>query len=74
MVKHNVELLPFPVPEQVTALMVPVPRSFGIKEPPKFLLSELDEATLSELCNDFIRSVFNKAGKEDPHERQASAD
>lgn len=33
---------------------------------PSFPLSEVDATTLSELCDDFRREVFRKAGRVDP--------
>lgn len=72
MAEHTVELIPFSVPGQVTAKTVPGPRSDGFQEIPKFSLGELDQETLSELCNEFRRSVFKKAGKDDPYEEHFS--
>lgn len=35
--------------------------------PPCWRLENLDEETLSELCDNFRRGVFKKAGKKDPN-------
>lgn len=62
----DVELRPFIVPNYVSAMAKPRPREQGVVESPSYALSELDEKTLSALCDEFRATVFEKAGKDDP--------
>lgn len=64
--KTNIELQPFITPNYVLVKMPARPRQEGFQENPKFALSELEESTLSELCDKFREEIFLKAGKEDP--------
>ena len=66
MITLMVELQPFNVPNYVIQQMPPGKREDGWKEAPKYKLSEVSEVTLSKLCDDFRRAVFEKAGKLDP--------
>jgi CRISPR/Cas system endoribonuclease Cas6 (RAMP superfamily) len=61
--KVEVELQPFTVPNFVLVKPRLGFRQEGITEAPKFALSELDEQTLEQLCAEFRRAVFAKAGK-----------
>lgn len=67
----TVNLQPFRVPNFVIQDAPARPRQEGFTESPKYALSELEPETLAELCDDFRRSVFEKAGKDDPS-REAS--
>ena len=64
----NVELIPFSTPNYVIGNMPPRPRQEGFNPDavPKWHLSQLDECTLSKLCDDFRAAVFAKARKKDP--------
>ena len=55
------ELQPFQVPNYVLAVAPPGKREDGLREPPKYHLSELSDETLSALCNKFREDVFAKA-------------
>lgn len=55
----EIEIIPFDVPEFV--LQVGVER----RDAP-IRIRDLDEATLSALCDGFREEVFMKAGKKDP--------
>ncbi len=63
----NVELKPFTVPNYV----IVEPSRVGLKqegislENPKYHLNKLDRDTVSDLCDEFRRNVFLKAGIED---------
>ena len=62
----NIELIPIRIPDYIIQKTPPKPRSEGLTESPKYHLSEVDEQTLSQLCDDFRAGVFAKAGKVDP--------
>lgn len=59
-------LRPFVTPNFVTAEAPARPRQDGWTAAPAIPLSELDADTLAQMCDDFRRSVFEKAGKQDP--------
>ena len=61
---------PFTVPNYVIAEMPPGKREEGFKEAPKYHLSELEVRTLDDLCREFRREVFKKAGKAMPPEME----
>jgi hypothetical protein len=63
--KIELKLKPFQVPNYVFSEHPPVLRQEGFQESPKFELRELSEEALSQLCDDFRRKVFEKAGKKD---------
>ena len=67
--KMEIELHPFTTPNFVIQKVEPRPRQEGMIEAPKYHLRELDPATLSRLCDQFRRDVFEKAGKTDPMPR-----
>jgi hypothetical protein len=69
MASKNVELQPFTVPNYVRQSMPPVKRQDGWHEAPIHPLGDLDAETLAQLCDDFRRAVFEKAGKADPSRR-----
>jgi len=64
--KHSIDLLPFNVPNYVLVVPKTGKREDGFTESPKFALSELSVETLEELCAQFRREVFIKAGKVAP--------
>lgn len=68
MAEAKLKLQPFRVPNYVLADAPARPRHEGYVETPKFALGELDDETLAELCDDFRRAVFAKAGRRDPRE------
>jgi len=67
--RHSVKLRGFTAP------------NFAVRESDKpegddrmsFPLSELEPETLAELCDDFRRAVFLKAGKKDPSPRHSTS-
>lgn len=62
----SVTLQPFAVPNFVLAEPKTGSRSEGMVETPKYPLSDLDPETLDDLCDQFRRDVFKKAGKTPP--------
>lgn len=69
----SVELQPFTVPNFVREKRAPRPRQEGFSETPCHALHELDQATLSQLCDEFRAGVFANAGKKDPAQSNAEA-
>ena len=65
---HRVKLRPFTVPNFV---LVECGSAYSRTEGPpasmSYRLADLETETLAALCDDFRRSVFEKAGKADPH-------
>jgi hypothetical protein len=61
----ELKLQPFRVPNYVLTEGKVRPRQDGFhpEETPKYALNELDEETLSALCDEFRKGVFEKAGK-----------
>lgn len=60
--KHTIKLQPFTVPNYVRAECSP--SSLNTKtEPTVYPLADLSVETLEELCVEFRKSVFEKAGK-----------
>jgi hypothetical protein len=64
--KMKIQLQPFMVPNYVLALSEPRPRQEGFIEASKWHIREVDEETLSGLCDLFRHDVFMKAEKVDP--------
>ena len=62
----KLKLKPLSVPNFVIAESRPSTRQEGWKESSSFPLSDLDAETLNEMCNEFRRNVFAKAGIEPP--------
>lgn len=60
----EVKLKPFTVPNFVLVEMPSAPRQEGFQEGRSYTLSEIDAVTLDKMCNQFKRSVFEKAGKQ----------
>ena len=68
MITTKITLIPFAVPERVRIQRPPGRREdgFPVGSEGTFILSELDEHALSELCDQFRRDCFKKAGKTEP--------
>ena len=64
---HRVKLRPFTVPNFVLAEGPAYSRIEGPPASMSYRLADLETETLAALCDDFRRSVFEKAGKADPH-------
>lgn len=64
--KIDVVLKPFQVPNYVLTEQLPGVKQDGLREGPKYALSELDPDTLAKLCEDFTQAIFKKAGKQRP--------
>ncbi len=64
----EIKLKPFKVPDFVLVDECRKRRQEGFVESRTFNLSEIDECTLSKMCNDFRNEVFKKAGKNPPPE------
>lgn len=62
----RVKLQPFQTPNYVIAEPKPGLKQDGMIESPKWHVREVDENTLSEMCDQFRRGIFDKAGKRDP--------
>lgn len=62
----EVKIQPFQVPDFVLAETEAKLKQEGMVETPKYALSELSADTLEELCEEFKKSVFEKAGKGRP--------
>ena len=62
----RIKLKSFSVPDFVITVGVPRERQKGWKEGPTFPMSELEPEVLAEMCDDFRKTVFKKAGKADP--------
>ena len=62
----EMNLQPIPVPDFIYVTMPPRTRQEGIIEAPKFALREIEPKVLSALCDEFRRTLFEKAGQEDP--------
>jgi hypothetical protein len=75
-VKIMIDLAPFSVPESVQLCIPDQPQDngptpgltelFDFTSRPKLALSEIDADSLAELCDQFRRAIFEKAGKADP--------
>jgi hypothetical protein len=63
-IKTEVALRPFRVPNYVLAECPTKPREFGFTEPPKYHLSELSIETLEALCYQFRKDVLAKASSD----------
>ena len=57
----KIKLKPFSIPNYVIVETTPSPRQEGLKEALKYHLSELDDETLTKLCDGFRDGVFKKA-------------
>ena len=61
-------LLPFTVPDNVALKGEPRRRQDGFERQTVMPLADVSEGSLSDLCKQFRRDVFRKAGKIDPEE------
>ncbi len=64
--KMTIELQPFITPNYVIAVSKEGLKQNGVVENPKWHINELDEETLSEMCDQFRHDIFTKACKVDP--------
>lgn len=73
--KVEIELMPWIVPNFVTAKMPARPRQDGFNPDavPKWSLAELDAKVLAAQCDEFRAEVFRKAGKDDPANEKVKA-
>lgn len=62
----SLPIVPFAVPDWVCLRNYARNRGEGMKPLPSVALKDLDERILADLCIEFRKSVFEKAGKEDP--------
>lgn len=62
----KINLKPFNVPNFVLPIFRTGLRQDGLKEISGFPLSEIEPETLSDMCDEFRKSIFEKAGKKDP--------
>lgn len=68
--KSEVKLQPIRVPNYILAEQEQGRRQDGFKEGIKFHVSELDEDTLNDLCDQFRLDLFAKAGVEPTAEEE----
>lgn len=66
MTSIKIELAPFIAPDYVSIKGRNGLKQDGFRILPQYSLNELDEQTLSDLCDEFRMNVFLKAGKDDP--------
>lgn len=66
MSRMEIDLNPWITPNYVLGKVPPRLRQDGFIDPPKWALSEVEPHILSDLCDEFRRGVFEKAGKPDP--------
>ena len=62
----KVKLQPFSTPNYVIAESKSELKQDSMVESPKWHIKEVDETTLSEMCDQFRKDIFEKAGKRDP--------
>jgi len=64
MIKVNIELEPFRVPNYVLVKQKAGLRQDGFQvDTPKYHVRDLDVETLERLCNEFRQAIFEKAKK-----------
>lgn len=68
---HKVKLRPFRVPIFVHQEASSAPRHEGFSAAPAFALKELDDDTLSGLCDEFRAAVFREARRPDPRQQES---
>jgi hypothetical protein len=61
-VNIKLEIVPFTVPDDVALKGPPALRQDGFKPLQRYPLSALDYDSLSELCSNFRKEIFKKAG------------
>lgn len=66
--KYEIEIKPFTVPNFVIPKMPAVSKgdSFDFEKVPSIPLKELHPEALADLCSEFRKSCFEKAGCKDP--------
>jgi hypothetical protein len=69
--KMTIDLQPFQTPNFVIGKTTALPRGDGWHPSPKWSLKEVDAETLARMCDEFRAEVFKKAGKIDPHGKNA---
>lgn len=62
--KVGIDVIPFTVPSGVFRKVNAGQRQDGFKAPELIMLSELDDETLHQLCDEFVVGVFKKARPE----------
>ncbi len=62
----RVKLQPFSVPNYVLAEPSAFMGKEGFNGVPKWELRDVDSQTLSDLCDQYRKDIFTKAGKADP--------
>ena len=65
-ITHKITLKPFSVPNFVLVEGKVKPRQEGFQPQESYALKDLDSDTLGKLCDEFVISVFKKAGKDRP--------
>ena len=59
----KVEVYPFDVPEFVRMKQKPGLRQDGLRPVTTFPLSQVDDETLKQLCDEFVAAVYERAGR-----------
>jgi hypothetical protein len=62
----TIKLQAFNVPNFALAQRKPGERQDGIQQLPAFPLRDIGAEELANMCDDFRREIFRKAGKKDP--------
>ena len=62
----QIELRPIQTPNFIIQKVAEQPRQAGFQEAPKYAIKDVDAETLSDLCDQFRKDMFAKAGKPDP--------
>lgn len=67
-IKQTIDLHPFPVPDFVTIVSAPGKREDGIfpNKLSRIELKNLDDDALKALCDQWVKDVYAKAGKDQP--------
>lgn len=68
--KIEIELQPVRTPNFILQKVEPQSRQDGFQEPPAYAVKDLEAQTISELCDQFRKDMFAKAGKTDPREEE----
>ena len=62
----KIKIKPFTVPRTVYMDLPPRPKQEGMTVPQHYFVKDLDAETLSQLCDEFRKSIFELAEKTDP--------
>lgn len=73
-VRIKLEIVPFTVPDDVALKGPPALRQDGFKPLQRYPLSALDYDSLSELCSNFRKEIFKKAGIADQQDHNPYRD